>query len=126
MGKPLKVLIVDDEAYIRRVVELKLKNKGYEVIAATNGKEGLDKFELYHPEIVITDIKMPEMDGKVLCEQINISENSKSCLVIIVSCSVSDYDLEWLKNMNAKYLEKPFSPSRLISIIDEFIEKRKS
>jgi DNA-binding response OmpR family regulator len=120
------VLIVDDEAYIRRVVELKLKNKGYEVITATNGKDGLDKFKLYHPDVVVTDIKMPKMDGKAFLEQLNILENCKNSLIIVVSCSVSDTDLRWLENINGRYLEKPFSPSRLLEIIDETLVKIES
>jgi CheY-like chemotaxis protein len=121
LENPRKVLIVDDEAYIRRVVELKLKKRGYEVIAAKNGKEGLEKFKLFHPDVVITDIKMPEMDGRALCENIQNAKNEKDCLIIIISCSVTDDSFEWLKKMNNTLLiEKPFSPSRILDSIEEF------
>ena len=126
MANSVKVLIVDDEAYIRRVVELKLANKGYEVITATNGEDGLEKFKLFHPEIVITDIKMPGMDGRALCEQIQNAKNQIPCLIIVVTCSVSDESFEWLEKLDAKLLEKPFSPSRLLDIIDEFLKNKKS
>ena len=126
MGNPARILIVDDEAYIRRVVELKLKNKGHEVITAANGMEGLEKFKLYKPEIIITDIKMPGMDGQVLCQQINNTKNEKPHLIVVVTCSVSGSSFEWLEKMNGTLLEKPFSPSRLLNIIDEFLQNRKS
>ena len=126
MESPTKVLIVDDEAYIRRVVELTLANKGYEVITAANGKEGLEKFKSCDPDIVITDIKMPGMDGRALCEQIKNLENDKLCLIIVITCSASEASFGWLDNMNdTLLLEKPFSPSRLLDTIDEFLEYRK-
>lgn len=126
MENVTRILIVDDEAYIRRVVELKLKNRGYEVITATNGMEGLEKFNLYSPDIVITDIKMPRMDGKALCQQIQNTKNEKPHLIIVVTCSVSGSSFEWLENLDGTLLEKPFSPSRLLDIIDEFLKNKKS
>lgn len=126
MENSTKILIVDDEAYIRRVLELKLKNKGYDVITANNGTEGLEKFNLYHPEIVITDIKMPGMDGQALCEQINNTKNKKPYLIIVVTCSVSDGKFQWLNKMNdTLLLEKPFSPSRILDTINDFMKNRK-
>ena len=120
-----KVLIVDDEAYIRRVVELKLKNKGYEVLSAANGQEALEKYKLHNPEIVVTDIKMPRMDGRALCEHIKKTENNKLCLIIVVTCSVSEANLQGLEKMdNTCILEKPFSPSKILDIINNFMESR--
>ena len=123
MKKMMKILIVDDEAYIRRVLELKLKNKGYEVITAVNGAEGLEKLKLYDPDVVITDIKMPAMDGRALCEKINNSNNDKPYLIIVVTCSVSDGNLRWINNMrDTLLLEKPFSPSRVLDAIEGYIK----
>ena len=123
MKNTTKILIVDDEAYIRRVLELKLKNKGYEVITAINGAEGLEKFNLYHPDVLITDIKMPGMDGRALCEKINNSNNDKPYLIIVVTCSVSDGNLRWINNMrDTLLLEKPFSPSRVLDAIEGYIK----
>jgi CheY-like chemotaxis protein len=123
LKKTVKILIVDDEAYIRRVLELKLRNKGYEVFAAANGAEGLEKLNLYEPEVVITDIKMPGMDGRALCEKINNSNNDKPYLIIVVTCSVSDGNLRWINNMrDTLLLEKPFSPSRVLEAIEDYVE----
>ena len=66
-----KVLIVDDEAPLRRVLEFKLKNSGYQVLIAQNGVQGLDLIKTEQPDAVVTDIMMPEMDGQQLCEQSN-------------------------------------------------------
>ena len=122
MKKTMKILIVDDEAYIRRVLELKLKNNGYEVITAVNGAEGLEKLNLYDPDVVITDIKMPGTDGRALCEKINNSKNDKPYLIIVITCSVSDSNMRWINNMrDTLLLEKPFSPSRVLEAIEDHI-----
>jgi DNA-binding response OmpR family regulator len=119
----MKILIVDDEAYIRRVLEIKLKNKGYEVFTAVNGTEGLEKLNLYDPDVVITDIKMPGMDGRTLCENINNSKNGKPYLIIVVTCSVSDRNMRWINNIrDTLLLEKPFSPSMVLKAIEDHIE----
>jgi DNA-binding response OmpR family regulator len=123
LKKTTKILIVDDEAYIRRVLEIKLKNRGYEVITAADGVEGLEKLDLYNPEIVITDIKMPGMDGRTLCENINNSKNDKPYLIIVVTCSVSDRNMRWINNIrDTLLLEKPFSPSMVLKAIEDHIE----
>jgi CheY-like chemotaxis protein len=119
----VKILIVDDEAYIRRVLELKLRNKGYDVFVAADGAEGLEKYNLYDPEVIITDIKMPGMDGRALCEKINNSNNDKPYLIIVVTCSVSDGNIRWINNMRGTLLlEKPFSPSRVLEAIEDYVE----
>ena len=123
MKKTTKILIVDDEAYIRRVLELKLKNKGYEVLTAVDGTEGLEKFKLHHPDVIITDVKMPGMDGQTLCEQIKSSNNKKPYLIIVVTCSVSDGKMRWINNMgDTLLLEKPFSPSSVLEAIEGYVE----
>jgi len=61
-----KVLIVDDEPYIVRVLKLKLEHAGYEVITAVNGIDGMEKFVREKPAVVISDIKMPLVDGQEL------------------------------------------------------------
>jgi len=58
-----KVLLIDDEEPVRKVVGLYLRSKGYEVITAADGQAGMELFRLESPAIVLTDIKMPGMDG---------------------------------------------------------------
>jgi CheY-like chemotaxis protein len=123
LKKLKKILIIDDEAYIRRVLEIKLKNRGYKVFTAINGAEGLEKFNLYHPDVVITDVKMPEMDGQDLCEKIKNSNSDQPYLIIVITCSISDDNMRWINNMNEMLLlEKPFSPSRVLEAIENYVE----
>ncbi|MCK4729579.1 MAG: response regulator, partial [Desulfobacterales bacterium] len=58
-----KLLLIDDEESVRKVLGLYLRSKGYEVITAADGKEGIELFQQESPPIVLTDVKMPGMDG---------------------------------------------------------------
>ena len=62
------ILVVDDEAPIRRVIELKLRKAGYNVLLASNGEEGLELIRALRPDAVITDVMMPKMTGRQMCE----------------------------------------------------------
>jgi DNA-binding response OmpR family regulator len=116
-----KVLVIDDEAHIRRVVELKLKKNGYQVITAKNGEEGLDSIKTHQPDAVITDVMMPKLDGKGVCEQTNHLKKERSFLTIVVTARISPDDQKWVNMMHdTRLVEKPFSPSKLLEYIDEY------
>lgn len=117
-----KILIIDDEAYIRRVIELKLKKKGYQVITAKNGAEGLNSFKVHQPDVVVTDIKMPVMDGLEFCRQTNPLKKVRPFLTVIVTCSMTENGWQWIDDMDdTLFFEKPFSPSRLLDAIDNYL-----
>ena len=117
-----KILIIDDEAYIRRVIELKLKKKGFHVLTAKNGEEGLSSFKIHQPDVVVTDIKMPVMDGKAFCRQTNPLKKIRPFLTIIVTCSLAEDGWKWIDDMDdTLFFEKPFSPSRLLDAIDSYL-----
>ena len=101
-----------------------LGHLGYETVTAVNGEEGLEKFKYWHPDVIITDVKMPQMDGKVFCEQLNKMNNENPYFVIVITCSVSESNLQWIDNIgDAILLEKPFSPSRVLEVIEDYIKK---
>jgi len=116
-----KILIVDDEAHIRRIVELKMKNAGYDVIAASNGEEGYRLIHAEKPDIVITDINMPKMDGKTLCEKTNELKEQQPFLTIIITARILPDEQEWVTTMrDTIFMEKPFSPAKLLECIDSY------
>ena len=117
-----KVLIVDDEAPIRRVLEFKLKNSGYRVLIAKNGAQGLELIKTQQPDAVITDIMMPEMDGKQLCQQSNGLKKDRPFLTIVVTCRIAQDEQQWIKQMqDTLFMGKPFSPARLVECIDQYL-----
>jgi two-component system alkaline phosphatase synthesis response regulator PhoP len=120
-----KVLVIDDEAPIRRIVALKLKNKGYQVLTATNGEEGLGLIRSEKPDVVISDIMMPKLDGKNLCQITNTLKATQPFLTIIMTCSIGSMEQEWINQMSdTVFMEKPFSPMRLTERIDQYFESR--
>ena len=103
------VLVIDDEAHIRRVIEVKFKNQGYQVTTATNGEEGLELIESQKPDVVITDIMMPKLDGKALCERVNALKKERPFLTIVMTCRISPAEQDWIDEMqDTMFVEKPF------------------
>lgn len=77
-----KILIVDDEELIVRLLSMSLKSDGYETVAAYSGQEGLDVFRAEAPDIVVTDIKMPGMDGLELLKKIKEIDPEKEVIIV--------------------------------------------
>jgi CheY-like chemotaxis protein len=116
-----KILVVDDEAPIRRVLELKLKNGGYEVLLAEDGEAALRVIEKERPDAVVTDLNMPRMDGKQLCETTNHLKRDRTFLTIIMTARIIPDEEQWIKTMQETvFMEKPFSPSSILECIDRY------
>lgn len=121
MGNNKRVVVIDDDANIRRVMELKLRKGGYEVITAMNGEEGLNLIASEQPDAVITDIMMPKLDGQSLCEQTNHLKEQRPFLTIVMTNRISPDDRNWVNEMReTQLMEKPFSPSKVLARIDEY------
>lgn len=126
MDRRKKVLIADDEVPIRRVLELKLKNGGYEVFMAEDGMEALKIIEMEKPDVLITDINMPRMDGKQLCEATNPLKRERTFLTIIMTARIFPDEKQWIKEMqDTLFMEKPFSPSSVMDRIDQYFGVRR-
>ncbi|MBW1850421.1 MAG: response regulator [Deltaproteobacteria bacterium] len=119
MENSKKVLVIDDDAHIRRVIEMKLKKRGYQVTMAKNGQEGLDIFQAQQPDVVISDINMPVMDGRAFCEKTNELKKKRPFLTIMVTARILPEDRDWIDNMQETlFFEKPFSPAEIMEYID--------
>ena len=125
MAKNKKILIIDDEAYIRRVLELKLKNRGYHVLTAANGEEGFAAIEGQQPDVVVSDIMMPKLDGKTLCEKTNPIKAKRPFLTIIVTARINPDERDWIAQMDdTVFMEKPFSPNKIVDTIEKYLKSR--
>jgi len=107
-----KILVVDDELPVRELLERILKESGYEVTQASNGKQALDLFdqELYH--LVVTDLSMPGMDGMAVLRAIKEREPSVPVLLITAFATI-DTAVEAIKAGAYDYITKPFDPDDL-------------
>ena len=103
-----KILIIDDDNSLRRVLEYNLQEEGYEVQAAASGEEGLYLFGQSQPNLVITDMKMSGMDGMMVLK--SIKECSPETLVIIITAfGTVDVAVEAMKSGAYDYITKPFN-----------------
>ncbi len=116
-----KVLVIDDDISFRRVLEYNLQEEGYEVITATGGDEGLRLFDEHGPDLVITDMKMPGMDGLQVLK--GIKERSPETLVIIITAfGAVDAAVEAMKLGAYDYITKPFNRDELKLVVRKALQ----
>ena len=118
-----RVLVVDDEAFIVNVVELKLRNAGYEVLKAVDGEEAFEVVTQEIPDLVITDFQMPYMTGIELCRAMAEDPSTSHIPVIILTARGFAVDPEDLAVGNIKdVLSKPFSPRAVLELVGKLLD----
>jgi two-component system KDP operon response regulator KdpE len=108
-----RILIVDDEPQITRVLRTSLTSRGYEVRVAADGESAMDTFQDWHPDMVITDLSMPNMDGIELCR--HIRQRSQAPIIVL---SVKEQEAVKIEALDAgadDYITKPFSIHELLA-----------
>ena len=113
-----KILVIDDESIIRISCQRSLSNEGYEVKLASSGKEGIELLEKGEFNLVLLDIKMPDMDGIEVLKKIT-STWPETKVIMITGYSTDEAAVKTLRLGALNYLEKPFTPDSLIETIKE-------
>lgn len=123
MGGPgKKILIVEDEPNVRNFVKVYLEFEGYEVVEAKNGREGLERVKADQPDLVVTDIMMPEMDGVTFYKTLRQDEKTKSLPVIVLTVKDEFEDIKYAYLIGVdEYITKPFDPQQLVRKIKEIL-----
>lgn len=122
--KESKILIVEDNNALRDMLA-KIFETFYTVITATNGKEGLEKLNIEQPNIVLSDVVMPEMSGIELCKE--IKGNMETChipVVLLTARTAIEYNLEGLRMGADDYITKPFNINILLSRCNNLVNNR--
>lgn len=114
-----KILIVDDEEALSKVISTILEEDNYEVKTAVNGKDALEKLAAYLPDLILTDVNMPEMDGEELCKKIRESETYMH--IPIIACSGRDNGDIMIKAGANDYLSKPFKIENLENKLKQYL-----
>lgn len=119
----VKVLAVDDEDDVRRLIQVKLKKAGFEVITAVNGEEGVAKAKSEKPDVVIMDWMMPKMDGPTATAKIK-AECAPAPIVIMLTAKGTENDvIQGLVGGADDYIVKPFAPRELIARVNVALVK---
>ena len=102
-----KVLVIDDEQGIRALLDTLLRRKGYDVIVAESGQKGLECFRRERPDVIVLDLKMPEMDGLTVLRQIR-SLNPRTPVIILTEAGNAEMEQRVRAMGVTEYVEKNF------------------
>lgn len=115
-----RVLIVDDEPHVIRVLKLALSRIGMQVDEAYNGVKALECLRAHQPDAVITDIDMPRMDGRTLCNRIDELFPDREFPIIIMTARAELEHRDWSRSIsNLTFMEKPLSIRKLVKALNE-------
>jgi len=121
-ASPKKILIIDDEPDLVRLVGDRLRMQKYEVVGASNGIEGLKKAVSEKPDLILLDILMPGMDGHAVLKRLKSSSDTDSIPVIMLTAKSQSKDVETARKAGAEdFVAKPFDYTTLISKIKRHI-----
>ena len=120
---PRKILAVDDEKFIVRLVQVTLERQGYQVITASDGKEALEKVDSEKPDLVVLDVMMPYMDGFEVLQTLRRDPATRDIPVIMLTAKAQDADVfrGWQSGVDC-YLTKPFNPLELVSFVNRIFQ----
>ena len=116
------VLIVDDEASMRKSIVVALNSKGYKTIEAEDGMEGLALAASEQPDIVLTDVNMDNMNGFMMVEQLRDNPDT-SLIPVIMMTGAAQGAGAWEASSDVEYLEKGFAMSKLVETIEKVLSK---
>ncbi len=121
------LLLVDDEPGLREAVQAYLEDSGFTVDVAANAQEGWQQLELHSPDLVISDIMMPQVNGYQFLEQLRQDLRFRELPVIFLTAKGMTKDrIQGYQARVDAYLPKPFDPDELVAIIENILERRAS
>ena len=120
------VLIVEDDPSLRRILEIKLRKNGFQIFTAGDGVEGYDLILKKRPKVVITDIGMPRMDGKSLCEKTSDLKKESPFLTIVITALVSQ-NHTWIDGMDeTELMHKPLDLKKIVNRVEQYLAPAQS
>lgn len=122
-----KILVVDDEINLLKLVESRLKATGYEVITARDGKEGLEKAKTEKPDLILLDIIMPGMDGREALKKLKLNEDTKSIPVVMLTVKGEPEEIvdSLVYSGAVDYIVKPYTADVFLRKINNALQVEK-
>lgn len=123
MMKRIKILLVDDDVKNSLLLKRFIEAEGYEVVYANNGRVGLEMYQETHPDLILLDINMPELDGFEMAQRIR--RNDKRVIIFFLTDRTDKVDrLHGFSLKGNDYIPKPFYPEELLAKINERFESQ--
>ncbi len=122
MTSPKRILIVDDDAFIRRPLEFILRGEGYHAETAANADEGLRALESNPPDLIFLDVMMPGKDGFTWCAELKRDPRYARIPIVLLSARGQEHDREHGIGLGAaEFMTKPYSPLELTRWVRELL-----
>ena len=122
---PPRVLLVEDEPIILRLLQVNLRLEGYEVVACSSGEDALLRVERSPPDVVVLDVVLPGIDGFEVCRRLRGSPATADVPVIMVTAQAQDEDRKRGYALGVReYVTKPFEPAELVALVREALAGR--
>jgi len=118
-----RVLVVDDEPDLVRILQFGLQSAGYVVESASDGQEGLKKAREVKPDIILLDLMLPKLDGYKICRLLKFDERFKQIPIIILSARTQEGDQALALEMGAnRFVTKPYNFSEILTHVEELLK----
>lgn len=119
-----KILVVDDEPPIVRLMEFILARQGHQMLVAVNGEEALEKVRTQNPDLVLLDIMMPRIDGYEVARTLRADPATQDLPIIMLSAKAQEEDIQKGIDVGVnEYITKPFSPEQLVHVVTDYLNR---
>lgn len=125
MLRDATILLCDDEYPILRAAEFKLKRAGYQVICGSDGQEAWEIIQQLRPDLLVTDLQMPRLNGLELCKQVRSMPETREMPIIMLTAKGFELSVDDIREEYGviELLSKPFSPRGLLQLVDDTLEQ---
>lgn len=120
-----KVLVIEDDTHIWKIIEYKLKKEKHDLTWASDGLKALSALETFKPDLIISDVMVPYMDGLQILKKVKTNDDLKDIPVIMLTSQAQEKDIIKGLELGAQdYMTKPFSPAELILRVNKALKSK--
>jgi two-component system alkaline phosphatase synthesis response regulator PhoP len=120
-----KILVVEDDPATLRLVDYTLRHKGYQVVTASNGLEGMRKAHSERPDLIILDVMLPGIDGFEICHRLRSEADTAHVLIMMLSAKAQEIDKDTGLKVGADdYLTKPVDPGEMVNRVEGLLARQ--
>jgi DNA-binding response OmpR family regulator len=122
---PARVLVVDDDPQVLRLMRVNLELEGYDVVSAPDGEEALEAVLERRPDVVVCDVMMPGIDGLTVLRTLRANPRTSKIPFVVVSAKAQRADVKAALDLGAdKYITKPFDPQELLDAVENLLNRK--